>query len=121
MSGAPWARACLAWHKAGGELPDNPRLPPALRLLAEDPELAQLAVLLTEADILASVGLSVAYGEFQQQLLARERGEPLGATDKLNFIENVFTGFRIGEFFMPNVDQIRQAMRQKVATEEQEA
>jgi hypothetical protein len=49
--------------------------------------MALQAVLLTEADVLPSAGLTVAYGELSQLMLSQEWGRTLGPADKLCFLE----------------------------------
>lgn len=109
-TGVPFARACWHWHRAGGGAsPDGAGLPaPLLRLLAEA-DLAHDAVLLAEADVLPSIGLTIEHAEQLQARLAHEWGTTLGRADKLQFIERMVGEMVVGAFFVPNVLALRQA------------
>jgi hypothetical protein len=86
-------------------------------LLAEDARLAMLAVMLTEADVLASVGLTVALGDEAQRKIEREMGVAMGPADKLFFLETVFGRFEVGTFFAPNLEAMKDEMRARVRQE----
>jgi hypothetical protein len=77
--------------------------------LAREPDLAFDAVLLTEADVLPSVGLTVAHALQIQQRLAAEWGKPLTLQEKLDFIDSMRGAIRIASYFLPNTDAIRSA------------
>lgn len=111
--GVPFARKCHAHFTEGEPLPDVPKAEPRLAILREDARLARQAVLLAEADLLPSVGLTVYYGEFTQANLAREWGRAMTAVDKLFFLEKIFGDFVVGRFFSPNVARLKDAMRRK--------
>lgn len=66
--------------------------------------------MLTEADVLPSVGLTVEYGEVSQAKLSREWGRALGAADKLHFLERVFQEFTVSRFFAPKLEAMKRAM-----------
>ena len=106
-----FARACHRHFFDGGERPAVPAAEPRLAPLAADARLALQAVLLTEADVLPSVGLTVAYGELSQANLSREWGRELGPADKLFFLERVFGDFVAARFFSPNLARLKDAMR----------
>jgi len=72
LTGVPFARACHRHHAHGEPRPELTPDSGALGLLADDARLALLAVLLTEADVLASVGLTVALGDAGQAKIAAE-------------------------------------------------
>ena len=112
--GMPFARKCYAHFTEEEPLPDVPKAEPRLAILREDARLARQAVLLAEADLLPSVGLTVCYGEFTQANLAREWGRAMTALDKLFFLEKIFGDFVVGRFFSPNVARLKDAMRRKV-------
>ena len=112
--GVPFARKSLAHFTEGEPLPDVPKAEPRLAILREDARLARQAVLLAEADLLPSVGLTVCYGEFTQANLAREWGRAMTALDKLFFLEKIFGDFVVRRFFSPNVARLKDAMRRKV-------
>lgn len=108
-TGVPFSRQCYRYFFEGGNAPPAATgdLP---RMLAQDARLALQAVLLTEADVLPSVGLTVDYAELSQENLSREWGRPLDAADKLFFLESVFQDFVAGRFFSPNLENIKCAM-----------
>jgi hypothetical protein len=106
QDGVPSARRALACHTSGATAPRGDG-PAELRLLEHDALLAQLALLLCEADVLPSVGLTTAHAMRMQHLLAREWGRELGLLDKLRFIDDVLDAGVIGPFFRPNVAAIR--------------
>jgi hypothetical protein len=107
--GVPFGRQCYRYFFEGGNSPpaNAGDLP---KMLAQDARLALQAVLLTEADVLPSVGLTVDYAELTQENLSREWGRSLNAADKLFFLENVFQDFVVGRFFSPNLEKIKRAM-----------
>lgn len=107
----PFARRCYLHFFGDDPRPRAPESEPRLALLATDARLALQAVLLTEADVLPSVGLTEAYAELSQLNLAREWGRDLGAADKLYFLEHVFGDFTVSRFFSPNVERLKQALR----------
>lgn len=104
------ARACHALHAQGKVPPEIPPTAPELAELLRNPLAAQLAVTLGEADLLASVGLSVEQALQQQQRLAEEWDTPLTPGDLLNFIESQFGDFTIGKFFTPNLQRLRRSL-----------
>jgi hypothetical protein len=112
-AGVPFARACHAHFTQGKPLPAVPPVEPRLGLLTGDAALARQAVLLAEADLLPSVGLTVYYGELTQSNLSREWGRPMTAVDKVFFLDRVFGDFVVGRFFSPNVARLKDAMRRK--------
>ncbi len=91
---------------------------PALAALREDAALARDCALLVEADVLPSIGLSVDYGWRLQARLAREWHRPLGARDKIQFVEHVFGPFVVGAFFEPNRRRLRDACLVRLQTED---
>lgn len=115
--GAPYARLCHRQFHGGGERPRVPAGIDGLAPLAVDARAALLAVLLTEADVLPSVGLTIEHGELSQVKLSREWGRPLGAADKLYFLEHVFKDFAVSHFFAPNLHAMKAAMAECIAAE----
>lgn len=104
------ARLAHHFHLTGVPVPWRPELPPELRLLQRDEALARLAMLLCEADVLPSVGLTLAHAMRLQQRLAREWRRDLGLDDKRAFVDDVLAAGVIGPFFLPNLTAIRQAL-----------
>ncbi|WP_162245867.1 MULTISPECIES: 3',5'-cyclic nucleotide phosphodiesterase [unclassified Roseateles] len=83
---------------------------PELAALVTDPELAQLARILCEADVLPSIGLDDGHALRMQERLAREWGRPLGPRDKLAFMDGVLQQGYIGGFFLPCVRAMHAAL-----------
>jgi len=109
-AGVPFARACWANHHAGGaETPLARPLPPPLAQLRAEPDLAQEAVLLAEADVLPSIGLTWNHAEQLQSRLAIEWHTSLGRDDKLKFIDRMVDEISVASFFIPNIQAVRQA------------
>ena len=109
-AGVPFARACWACHVAGGQArPMSAALPPPLERLLAEAELAHEAVLLAEADVLPSIGLTIEHADQLQSRLAAEWGTTLGREDKLQFIERMIGDISVAAFFIPNVRTLRQA------------
>ncbi len=87
-------------------------LPAVLRPLAEQPGLASLAALLSDADLLSSAGLSERWHRVQHARLEREMGRPLAAADDRGFFDAIVgDGFLSlgGGHFTPNLRRIRAA------------
>ena len=112
-AGVPFARKCYDHFFKGADQPEPPPAEPHLAVLAQDASLAEQAVMLSESDLLASVGLTVFYGELTQANLSKEWGRPMTAVDKLFFLERIFGDFKVGRFFSPNVTRLKEAMRKK--------
>ena len=111
--GVPFSRKCYDHFFGGAAKPEVPAAEPRLAILAQDATMAEQAVMLSESDLLASVGLTVFYGELTQANLAKEWGRPMTAVDKLFFLECIFGDFKVGRFFSPNVERLKEAMRRK--------
>ncbi len=111
--GVPFARKLHAHFSQGEPRPDAPAGEPDLALLCNDAALTRQAVLLAEADLLPSVGLTAYYGELTQANLSREWNRPLTAVDKVFFLEKIFGDFVVGTFFSPNVQYLKDTMRRK--------
>jgi hypothetical protein len=109
-TGVPFARACCACHAASGPVaPLASKLPPPLGRLLVEPALAQEAVLLAEADVLPSIGLTFEHGEQLQARLASEWGTTLSRDDKLQFIDRMIDKISAASFFIPNMQAVKQA------------
>ena len=116
--GTRFARECHLHFSAGAPSPSLSGIPAPLALLASDASLAMEAVIVSEADVLSSAGLTVQYGELQQQKLAAEWQQPLGAEHKLKFLNQVFQDFTIGRFFSPNLRALKDAARDRAGREQ---
>jgi len=109
-TGVPFARACWAHHAASGPVPPlAATLPPPLSRLPVEPALAQEAVLLAEADVLPSIGLTLEHSERLHSRLAIEWGTTLSSDDKLQFIDRTIDKISVASFFIPNIQDLRQA------------
>jgi hypothetical protein len=90
-------------------VPLHPELPLPLGRLRLEPDLAQEAVLLAEADVLPSIGLTVEHAERLHARLAAEWHTPLGCDDKLRFIDRMIGEISMASFFIPNIQAVRRA------------
>jgi hypothetical protein len=106
-------QACHAHHTAAAPLPEMHVAAPELAGLAADPLVARQALIVCEADVLPSVGLTIEHALQLQDQLSREWGVPLGLEDKFRFVSQAFPGFIVGTFFQPNVDRLRQFLLQR--------
>lgn len=117
LMGVPYAVGCYRHFAEGGDLPEPVAESGALALVASDFQLARQAVLLTEADVLPSVGLTIDYSMHCQSNLEREWGvPPLGPSGKLAFLDGQFHEFVLSRVLNANVDRLRQYLRQQLAT-----
>lgn len=108
-AGAHFARRCWAQHTAAQHVaPPEPPLPPGLQPLCAEASLAMEAVLLTEADLLPSIGLSYRHSASLQARLAAEWGTSLGCMDKLRFIDCVVGSISVATFFLPSIRAVKQ-------------
>jgi hypothetical protein len=115
--GTRFARDCHLHFATGAALPPASGLPAPLALVGTDASLALEAVIVGEADVLSSAGLTVQYGELQQERLAEEWKQPLGAEHKLRFLNQVFQDFTVGRFFSPNLRDLKSAAQDRAARE----
>ena len=108
MNGLPRVRAWFHYHAGQGPRPGAPEPDPAFELMADAPDLVRGAVMLTEADALASAGLTVERARLQEERLAAEQGRSVRAGDKARYLDTVFPdGFLLADLFNPNLEQIR--------------
>lgn len=111
-NGLTRARAWFDHHLRGMPVPHGEEPDPAFAAFAVDPTLAQQAIALTEADALASAGLSLEMGDRQEARLAQERGLEPSPAGKLAYLDAIFAdGFRVATAFNPNLDKLRLAAR----------
>ena len=115
MNGLAYARACFDFHFQAapppGTAPD-----PAMASLAGNSVLASMAIALTEADALASAGLSPESADRQERQLAAERGWVVHPRRKLDYLDNVFpNGFRVAKAFNANLEYLRAQARASCA------
>ena len=115
--GTHFARACHLHFTTDAPLPSLVAIPGPLALVATDASLALEAVIVGEADVLSSAGLTVQYGELQQKRLAEEWKQPLGAEHKLRFLNQVFQDFTVGRFFSPNLRALKDAAKDRADRE----
>lgn len=114
-TGVPFAHRCWAGHTASGPVAAlAPALPAQLGQLLAEPDLAQEAVLLAEADVLPSIGLTLTHSQQLQHRLAHEWGVTPSHDDKLQFIDRMIDRITVASFFVPNIRAIRQAYAAKV-------
>lgn len=109
VNGVGVAQACYAHHTSGQPLAQIPQEAPELIELAHDPVAAIQALILCEADVLPSIGLSAEHAMILQNRLSMEWGIQMNSHDKIRFIDYGFRGFIVGKFFSPNVEMLRQS------------
>lgn len=115
IHGLPFVHKCCAHHTGGSALQEVDPAAPELAQLTVDPVVARKALLLTEADMLPSVGLSLAYGLELQHRLSQEWHRHLSLEDKYRFVTKSFRGFIVGNFFQPNVDTLCQTLLERIS------
>ncbi len=113
-TGTRFARECHLHFAGTGPRPSLSGVPEPLAALAGDARLALQAVILGEADVLPSAGLTVRYGEQQQEKLAEEWKRPLGAEHKIRFLNEIFQEFTVGRFFSPNLRDLKEAAQDRM-------
>lgn len=113
-TGTRFARECHLHFAGAGARPAPAGVPEPLAALAGDARLALQAVILGEADVLPSAGLTVQYGEQQQEKLAEEWKRPLGAEHKIRFLNEIFQEFTVGRFFSPNLRELKDAAQDRI-------
>lgn len=109
-TGVLYARACWAHHASGRPVTQlASALPAPLERLRVEPNLAHDAVLLTEADVLPSIGLTLEHAEHLQSRLALEWNTDLGRDHKLKFIDRMVGEIAVASFFVPNMLAFKQS------------
>ncbi|MDB5840189.1 MAG: hypothetical protein JWQ23_2141 [Herminiimonas sp.] len=116
VMGVPLARSCYVKHFLGGPEPVPLRMHPELVALINDPRLALQAVVLSEADILPSVGLTIEHADINEARLEAEIKRTLGPENKIQFIDHAIGEFLVAKFFMPNLRTIRKANLDRIQT-----
>lgn len=119
LTGAGFAAAAHRFHQAGGPAPVPPPQAPELLELLNDTGLAAAARSLCEADVLPSVGLTLAHSLRLQRRLSAEWGRPLDRHDKVVFIDRLLANGLIGDFFLPNVLAARRDLAQPAGASRQ--
>lgn len=109
MTGASLARQCHARHIGDAKVTLSMPLRPELCLLIDDPRIALQSVILAEADVLPSVGLTIAHAKRTSARLAREWQIELGPQSKIEFIDGFLARLLVATYFAPNIRQVRQA------------
>lgn len=105
--GTAYARACFAFHFEEGTEPDIEIAETALSILKKNRSASLQAMILIEADILPSVGLTVRHAIMVSQRLEEEWGITFNAQSKVDFIEDAITNSKISQFYWPNMRTIR--------------
>ena len=113
--GGAVVQAGYAYHNLGGSLPDIPSAAPELGEIYEDSKVSIQALVLCEADILPSIGLTLNHACRLQKRLGEEWGVSLGLEDKLKFIDTQCHAFIVGDFFNTNVARLRSELVKKLA------
>jgi hypothetical protein len=116
-SGVGFARACYDAHFVTGT---GVRIAPPLSelaLLQQQSTLARMAIILCEADVLPSVGLTVNHAELTATRLEAEWGTTLDANSKIEFIDHFVGDLRVARYFMPNVEEVRKAFENQACSD----
>lgn len=116
LDGINIAQACYSHHTQGHVLPKIPEAAIELEVLCNDPLTSKQALILCEADILPSIGLTFDHALRLQDRLALELGIHLQLEDKLRFIDNNCRAFIAGSFFNPNVEKFRLEILHRLET-----
>jgi hypothetical protein len=93
-------------------------VPAPLQMLVEQPELTQLAAVLSDADLLSSVGLTLCWHRVQLNRLERELGQRILPADDLRFFERIVGEDFLssgGRHFSSNLARIRRAVQSAAA------
>lgn len=110
--GLPRARAWFAHVCGNGPAPAGDEPVPAFALFRQQPALVPMAIALSEADALASAGLSEATADAQEQRIAAETGQDASANSKLAYLDRLFPdGFLVATRFNPNLEHLRSRAR----------
>jgi hypothetical protein len=112
-TGVMFARHCHAENDAALRLMP-PNVQTELALLEQDPRVALQAMVLSEADILPSVGLTIPHADIVSTRLEEEWGKALSPQSKIDFIDHFVDELKVAAFFMPNVYAIRQHLLAKL-------
>jgi len=115
-AGQPVAHASYNHHHHRVPLPEIPAAAPELTALRSRPA-ADHALILCAADILPSIGLTIAYALALQEKLAKEWGADLGTEDKLRFIDSSLPIFAVCDFFAPNIHRLRAYLMDQLQTQ----
>lgn len=110
LHGVNIVRMCYLHHTQGHSLPEIHAAAIELEQLGNDPITSKQALILCEADILPSVGLTIEHALLLQDKLSLEWGVRLGPEDKLRFIDQNCYAFVAAGFFDDNVVKLRQAI-----------
>jgi len=89
-------------------------VPAPLHPLAAQPQLVELAAVLSDADLLSSAGLTVHWHRVQLDRLERELGHHIAPAEDLWFFEQIVGDDFLspgGHHFLPNLVRIRQAVQ----------
>ena len=114
VNGLAIAHACHAYHDGAALLPEIHAAAPELAQLAAYPIVSRQALIVCEADVLPSIGLDIEHALQLQTNLSMEQGRHLGLKDKYRFVTEGFPGFIIGIYFQPNLERLRQFLRERM-------
>jgi hypothetical protein len=96
----------------GADIQPQDPVPALLRSLHARPELAQVATLLSDADVLSSAGLTLRWKQVQHRRLEQEFGRAIHASEDLAFLDQIVGPEFVsagGRYFTPNLKRIRAA------------
>jgi len=115
-AGQPVAHGSYNHHHHRAPLPEIPAAAPELIALHSRPA-ADHALILCAADILPSIGLTIAYALALQEKLSKEWGADLGIEDKLRFIDSTLPIFAVCDFFAPNIHRLKAYLMDQLQTQ----
>ncbi|MGR8998820.1 MAG: hypothetical protein ACU88J_07210 [Gammaproteobacteria bacterium] len=114
LNGINIVHACYTHYTQGHALPEIPEAANELEALCNDPVKSKQALILCEADILPSIGLTFEHALQLQDKLSLEWGVRQRFEDKLQFIDHTCRVFIVGSFFNTNVAKLRLAMLHRI-------
>ena len=110
--GLPRVRSWYRHHVARMDLPPGDEPDPSFVLFRDHATLVVMALALSEADALASAGLSECSADEQERRIAEEMGFAASANGKLAYLERMFPdGFLIAAQFNPNLEHLKERAR----------
>ncbi|MBA3588728.1 hypothetical protein [Methylibium sp.] len=108
--GLDFAIQCHAHHAGRASQPTVPAAAPELGELAQDPSTALQALVLCQADLLPSTGLTPQHALRMQDRLSQEWRKPLALEDKLCFIDQILSAGITCSYFIANLHGLRQTL-----------
>lgn len=105
--GTAYARHCFEYHFEEGGDPHAITTGKEMQLLAESPSISLQAMVLIEADILPSIGLTIDHAVKVSERLEKEWAIKLSPWSKARFIEEATKSLKVSQFYLSNMRSIR--------------